>query len=345
MGSRSRFVATIQDQHNRPLRDLRISLTDRCNFRCRYCMPRETFGPDYRFLANDETLTIDEILRLTRLLASLGVEKVRLTGGEPLLRRDLPDIIQAIRDIDGIDDIALTTNGSLLTERRAKSLAESGLKRITISLDALDDDIFTRINDVSFPVQRVLDAIFFAQAAGLDPVKVNMVVRRELNESQIMPMAERFRGTGVILRFIEYMDVGTSNGWALDDVVSAQAIRDTIDQRYPLLPVPPRTQGEVATRFRYADGQGEIGLIHSVTHPFCGGCTRLRLTAEGDLFTCLFAARGTPLRSRLRDGTSDEEMLALLGNVWRGRADQYSVHRSDVTEASSSRVEMSRIGG
>lgn len=334
----------IQDAKFRPLRDLRISLTDRCNFRCRYCMPREIFGPNYPFLASDETLSIEEILRVTRLLASLGVEKVRLTGGEPLLRRNLPEIIRAIRDIDGIKDIALTTNGSLLTNRRATALATAGLKRITISLDAIEDEIFSHINDVGFPVKRVLAAVSAAQDAGLSPVKVNMVVRHGDNESQIIPMVEQFRGTGVILRFIEYMDVGSSNGWRLDDVVSATEIHDTIAAKYPLQPVPPRTVGEVATRFEFADGQGEIGLIHSVTRPFCGGCTRLRLTADGDLFTCLFGTKGTPLKSRLRDGTSDELLERLLASVWRGRKDQYSVERSAATLAEP-RVEMSRIGG
>ncbi|WAH36908.1 GTP 3',8-cyclase MoaA [Alicyclobacillus dauci] len=333
-----------RDKLGRPLRDLRISLTDRCNFRCRYCMPREKFGPDYAFLSNDEILTIDEIVRVTGLLAKLGVEKVRLTGGEPLLRRDIADIIARITEIEGIEDIALTTNGSLLTAKRAKSLADAGLKRITISLDAMNESIFQGVNDVGFPVHRVLKAIAAAQDAGLEPVKVNMVVRRGLNESEILPMAEYFRGTGAVLRFIEYMDVGTTNGWQLQDVISAQEIFRTIDAKFPLVATEARTPGEVATRFRYADGQGEIGIIHSVSKPFCGTCNRLRLTAEGDLFTCLFAARGFPLRSRLRDGTGDDELLQILGEVWLTRSDRYSELRTKQT-ANLPRIEMSRIGG
>jgi len=307
-------------------------------------MPRELFGPNYRFLAGDDLLTMDEIIRVTKLLATLGVEKVRLTGGEPLLRRDLPQVLEAIRGVDGIVDIALTTNGSLLTKRRAMELTNAGLKRITISLDALDDAIFMGINDAHFPVERILRAISVAQEAGLNPVKVNMVVRRGNNESQIIPMVEQFRGTGVILRMIEYMDVGTSNGWVMDDVVSASEMQAMIALKYPLIAVPPRVPGEVASRFQFVDGQGEIGPIHSVPQPFCGGCTRLRLTADGDLFTCLFAGKGTSIKARLRDGTSDNGLRDLLASVWRLRSDQYSLHRSEAT-GHESRVEMSRIGG
>ncbi|WP_245630221.1 GTP 3',8-cyclase MoaA [Alicyclobacillus acidiphilus] len=336
--------APVLDELRRPLRDLRISLTDRCNFRCPYCMPREMFGPDHKFLSADETLTLDEILRITRHLVDLGVEKIRLTGGEPLLRPDLARVIESIMRIEGVQDIALTTNGSLLTPRRARQLADAGLRRITISLDALSDDAFRRMNDVGFPVRRVLDAIHAAKDAGLEPVKVNMVVRRGYNEQEILPMVEHFRYSGVILRFIEYMDVGTTNGWNLADVVSADEILEQISSVHPLHPVSPRVPGEVATRFQFDDGAGEIGLIHSVTKPFCGGCTRLRLTAEGDLYTCLFAARGTPLRQRLREGISDSELRQVLEQVWRVRKDAYSQHRHEYTSAAE-RIEMSKIGG
>ncbi|GMA63597.1 hypothetical protein GCM10025859_40370 [Alicyclobacillus fastidiosus] len=267
----SKHQTHVRDALSRPLKDLRISLTDRCNFRCKYCMPKEIFGKDYAFLSDDETLTIDEIVRVTTILSELGVHKVRLTGGEPILRRDLPDIIRAVSDIRGIDDIAVTTNGSMLTQKRAAALKEAGLRRITVSLDALDDAIFKAMNDVGFPVGRVLAAIDTALEAGLAPVKVNMVVRRGMNESQILPMAERFRDSGVILRFIEYMDVGNSNGWQMRDVVRATDIYRMIDERYPLIPVEPKTPGEVAERFAYADGAGQIGIIHSVTNPFCRG--------------------------------------------------------------------------
>lgn len=338
----------VRDRLNRPLRDLRISLTDRCNFRCRYCMPKEKFGPNYEFLPEGEILTIDEILRVTSVLTKLGVHKVRLTGGEPLLRRDLTDIVQALAEMDGIDDIALTTNGSLLTEKRAKALAGAGLTRITISLDAIEEHIFQSVNDVGFSAKRILSAIEVANAAGLSPVKINMVVRRGLNDTEILPMAERFRSTGAILRYIEYMDVGNTNGWKMEDVVSAQEILRIISEKYPLEAVDPNQPGEVAARYRYIDGAGEIGVIHSVTKPFCGGCTRLRLTASGELFTCLFGSSGVPLRDDLRQGVSDEALLDRLGLVWRQRTDRYSELRSDATEYATGerpRIEMSRIGG
>ncbi len=307
-------------------------------------MPKEVFGPDFAFLPRTALLTFEEIVRFTRIAAQLGVRKVRLTGGEPLLRRNLEELVAQLAEIDGIEDIALTTNGSLLTRDKAVALRAAGLRRITISLDSLDDAVFMAMNDVHFPVAKVLQAIENAHAAGLRPVKVNMVVRRGWNEDSIIPMAEWFRGSGCILRFIEYMDVGNSNGWKLDDVVPAEEILRRIHQRWPLEAVPPRTPGEVATRFRYADGQGEIGVIASVTRPFCGQCTRLRLSAEGKLYTCLFASHGFDLRAPLRAGASDAELLELLSQLWGERRDRYSELRTQAT-SQQPKVEMSHIGG
>ncbi|MCL6626251.1 MAG: GTP 3',8-cyclase MoaA [Alicyclobacillus shizuokensis] len=332
------------DAFGRSLRDLRISVTDRCNFRCRYCMPKEVFGPDFAFLPRTALLTFEEIVRFTRIAAQLGVRKVRLTGGEPLLRRDLEELVAQLAELDDIEDIALTTNGSLLTRDKAVALRAAGLRRITISLDSLDDAVFMAMNDVHFPVAKVLQAIENAYAAGLRPVKVNMVVRRGWNEDSIIPMAERFRGSGCIVRFIEYMDVGNSNGWKLDDVVPAEEILRRIHQHWPLEAVPPRTPGEVATRFRYADGQGEIGVIASVTRPFCGQCTRLRLSAEGKLYTCLFASHGFDVRAPLRAGASDAELVKLLNQLWGERRDRYSELRTQAT-SQRPKVEMSHIGG
>ncbi len=330
------------DRLGRPLRDLRISVTDRCNFRCLYCMPKEIFGRDYRFLRRDQLLSFEEIERLARLFVEHGVEKIRLTGGEPLLRRDVEGLIARLALIPGLD-LTLTTNGSLLPAK-AKALRDAGLTRITVSLDSLDDTVFRAMNDVDFPVERVLAGIEAAAAAGLSPVKVNMVVRRGMNDESIVPMARFFRESGHILRFIEYMDVGSSNGWRLDDVVPADEVVALIDAELPLEAVEPNYPGEVATRWRYRDGGGEIGVIASVTRPFCGGCTRARLSAEGSLFTCLFAARGHDLRGPLREGASDEEISAAIGGVWGRRADRYSEIRSAAT-ASRPKVEMSYIGG
>ncbi|WP_134158851.1 GTP 3',8-cyclase MoaA [Alicyclobacillus sacchari] len=332
------------DALSRPLRDLRMSLTDRCNFRCPYCMPIDEFGPHHAFLRRDELLTTQELVRTARLLVELGVEKIRLTGGEPLLRSEIIDIVGALASLDGVQDMALTTNGSLLTKARAQALADAGLQRVTVSLDALSSHIATRMNGVGFPVDRVLRAVDAALAAGLSPVKVNVVVRRGWNEEEILPIAERFRGTGVIVRFIEYMDVGTSNGWRLEDVVPAAEILRKIGEVHPLEPVPPRVPGEVATRYRYLDGMGEIGVIHSVSHPFCGGCNRLRLTADGELYTCLFATNGKPLKPLLRSGASDEEVRAFLAQVWHHRRDAYSAVRTRETKRIG-KVEMSRVGG
>ena len=339
------------DTLGRPLHDLRISVTDRCNFRCTYCMPREVYGRDYAFLPRAELLTFEEITRLARLFTQLGVRKVRLTGGEPLLRRDLPVLVRMLAAVDAIDDLTLTTNGSLL-ERLAAPLAEAGLRRISVSLDSLDNETFAKMNDVAFPVDAVLGGIDAAAAAGLRPVKVNMVVRRGLNERDVLPMARFFRERGHILRFIEYMDVGHTNGWRLDDVVPAAEIIAAIDAEMPLIALPPRYPGEVADRWAYADGTGEVGLIASVTQPFCRDCSRARLTADGQLYTCLFASSGHDLRAALRAGVPDDELLETLSGVWRARSDRYSDLRSAATKrplpvlvSDPNRVEMSRIGG
>ena len=335
-------VERLTDTLGRPVRDLRISVTDRCNFRCVYCMPKEVFGRDYPFLPRAELLTFEEIERLARVFAGLGVEKIRITGGEPLVRRDLETLVAMLARIDGLD-LTLTTNGALLA-RKAQTLGDAGLKRITVSLDSLDDDVFRTMNDVDFPVGRVLEGIDAARAAGLDPVKVNVVVKRGLNEDGILPMARHFRGTGVVLRFIEYMDVGHTNGWRLDDVVPAAEIVAAIDAELPLEPVEAAYRGEVASRWRYRDASGEIGVISSVTQPFCGDCTRARLSADGQVYTCLFAVKGHDLRALLRSGASDEELAGALADIWRARTDRYSELRSAAT-ADLPKVEMSYIGG
>jgi GTP 3',8-cyclase len=337
-------MAPLTDTLARPIRDLRISVTDRCNFRCTYCMPREVFGHDFQFLAREELLSFEEIQRLARLFVRAGVTKIRVTGGEPLVRRDVERLIGMLSDLrgDGLADLTLTTNGSLLPAKAAR-LREAGLDRVTVSLDSLDDAVFQSMNDVRFPVARVLAGIDAAQAAGL-PVKVNTVVQRGVNERSVADMAGHFRGTGIIVRFIEYMDVGTTNGWRLDDVVPADEILERIGERWPLEPVPPNYPGEVATRYRYADGKGEVGVIASVTRPFCGGCTRARLSAEGELFTCLFAATGADLRAPLRAGASDDELTGRLAAIWGRRSDRYSEIRGAETR-DLPRVEMSHIGG
>ncbi len=328
------------DTLGRPLRDLRISVTDRCNFRCVYCMPKEVFGRDYRFLERRELLTFEELERLARAFVAEGVEKIRITGGEPLLRRDLERLIAALAALDV--DLTLTTNGSLLP-RKAQLLADAGLRRVTVSLDSLDDEDFRAMNDVDFPVQRVLEGIDAAAAAGL-PVKVNAVIKRGVNESAVLEMARHFKGTPHVLRFIEYMDVGHTNGWRLDDVVPAAEIVGRIDETFPLEPVDATYRGEVAQRWRYRDGSGEIGVIASVTQPFCGDCTRARISAEGKLYTCLFAIRGHDLRALLRAGASDDDLRNSIGAVWSRRADRYSEVRSERT-LDLPKVEMSYIGG
>jgi cyclic pyranopterin phosphate synthase len=333
----------VLDTLSRPLRDLRVSVTDRCNFRCTYCMPKEIFGRDFVFLPPDQLLRFEEITRLTRIAVGLGVEKVRLTGGEPLLRRDIETLVAQLAGIDGLRDLTLTTNGALLV-RKAVLLKEAGLNRVTVSLDSLDDRVFQSMNDVAFPVGRVLDGIAAASEVGLGPIKINMVVKRGVNEDSIVPMAQRFHGTGCILRLIEFMDVGATNGWQLADVVPASEIISRIHAELPLIPAAPNYPGEVARRFRYADGGGEIGVITSVTQSFCGGCTRARLSAEGRLYTCLFAADGFDLRALLRNGADDSEIESALRGIWSARSDRYSEIRTEET-ARRPKVEMSHIGG
>jgi cyclic pyranopterin phosphate synthase len=335
-------VERLVDTLGRPIRDLRVSVTDRCNFRCVYCMPKEVFGRDHAFLPRAELLTFEEIERVARVFAGLGVEKIRVTGGEPLVRRDLEVLVGKLAGIPGLD-LALTTNGALLVQK-AQALRDAGLRRITVSLDSLDDEVFRAMNDVDVSVERVLAGIDAALAAGLAPVKVNVVVKRGLNEDGIVPLARAFRGTGVVLRFIEYMDVGHTNGWRLDDVVPAAEIVETIAAEFPLEAVAASYRGEVANRYRYADEAGEIGVIASVTQPFCGNCTRARLSADGKLYTCLFAVRGHDLRALLRGGASDADLAETIADVWRARADRYSELRSAATP-DPARVEMSYIGG
>ena len=330
------------DTLGRPLRDLRISVTDRCNFRCGYCMPREVFGPGFEFLSRAEILTFEEIARLARIFASLGVRKFRLTGGEPLLRSEVPKLVAMVAAIEGVD-IALTTNGSLLAQQ-AQALADAGLRRVTVSLDSLDDAIFRAMNDADFPVARVLEGIDAAAAAGLAPLKINSVVRRGVNDHTLVDLARYFKGSGHIVRFIEFMDVGTTNGWALDEVVAAAEVIERIDAELPLVPLEPNYDGEVAKRWAYADGEGEIGLITSVSQPFCGDCTRARLSADGSVYTCLFAVGGEDLRGPMRAGASDEQLAQILRGVWERREDRYSEIRSAAT-AGLPRVEMSFIGG
>ena len=334
------------DRLGRPLETLRVSITDRCNFRCVYCMPKEVFGRDYTFLERRELLMLEEVARVAGVFAGLGVRTVRITGGEPLVRRNVEHLVELLAEIRRPDgdrlDLALTTNGSLLAQK-AEALAAAGLSRVTVSLDSLDDEVFSALNDVDFPVLRVLEGIDAAAAAGL-PVKVNAVVKRGVNDGDVVMLAERFRGTGHTLRFIEYMDVGSTNGWRLDEVVPADEIVRRIDAVWPLEPVPAARGDETARRFRYRDGAGEIGVIASVTQPFCGGCSRARLSAEGRLYTCLFAARGHDLRAPLRLGASDTELAETVRGIWGRRDDRYSELRTGKT-AGLPKVEMSYIGG
>jgi cyclic pyranopterin phosphate synthase len=325
----------------RPVRDLRISVTDRCNFRCSYCMPKSVFGQGYRFMDRKELLSFEEIERVARAFVRLGVEKIRLTGGEPLLRREVEGLVARLATIDGLD-LTLTTNASLLA-RKARVLKDAGLTRVNVSLDSLDDATFRAMNDVDFPVARVLEGIEAASDAGL-PVKVNAVVKRGVNDDGIVELARHFRGSPHTLRFIEFMDVGTTNGWRLDDVVPAAEIVERIDAVFPLEPVEAAYRGEVAQRWRYRDGAGEVGVISSVTQPFCGDCTRSRISAEGKLYTCLFAARGTDLRALVRSGATDDELTEAIGDVWLRRADRYSEIRTERTR-DLPRIEMSYIGG
>ena len=334
------------DRLGRSLETLRISITDRCNFRCVYCMPKEVFGRDYSFLERRELLTLEELARVAGVFAGLGVRTVRITGGEPLVRRNVEHLVELLAAIETREgdrlELALTTNGSILAQK-AEALAAAGLSRVTVSLDSLDDEAFRAMNDVDFPVRRVLEGIDAAAAAGL-PVKINAVVKRGANDGDVLALAEHFRGSGHVLRFIEFMDVGSTNGWRLEDVVSADEIVRRISERWPLEPVALERPDATARRWRYVDGAGEIGVVASVTQPFCGGCSRARLSAEGRLYTCLFAARGHDLRAPLRLGASDEELAELLRAIWTRRTDRYSELRSAET-ASLPKVEMSYIGG
>ncbi|HUF54067.1 MAG TPA: GTP 3',8-cyclase MoaA [Dehalococcoidia bacterium] len=331
----------ITDALGRPLRDLRISVTDRCNFRCTYCMPKEVFGRDYKFLARDQILTFEEVARVSRIFAGLGVRKLRLTGGEPTVRSGITDLVGMLAAIEGIDDLAMTTNGSRLA-KMSRELKDAGLRRVTVSLDSLDDSRFRAMSDAEYPVSQVLDGIEAAREAGLTPVKINVVVKRGVNEADALAIVRRFPGPDYAVRFIEYMDVGTTNGWRMDEVVPAAELIDMLGRELPLEAVDPAYRGEVARRYRTTDG-GEIGVVTSVTLPFCGDCTRLRLSADGRLYTCLFATRGHDLRSPLRSGASDEEIAAFVRGIWSQRTDRYSEQRTQRT--TDDKVEMSYIGG
>ncbi|QHE86342.1 GTP 3',8-cyclase MoaA [Hydrogenophaga sp. BPS33] len=341
----------LSDARGRPLRDLRISVTDRCNFRCSYCMPKDIFDKDYPYLPHSALLSFEEITRVARQFVAHGVQKIRLTGGEPLLRKNLEiliDQLAALRTVEGQPlDITLTTNGSLLA-RKAQALKAAGLQRVTVSLDGLDDAIFRAMNDVDFPVADVLDGIAAAQAAGLGPIKVNMVVKRGTNDDQILPMARHFKGSGIVLRFIEYMDVGATNGWRMDEVLPSAQVVQRIHRELPLVPLGASAPGETAERWGYADGSGEIGVISSVTQAFCGDCNRARLSTEGQLYLCLFASQGHDLRHLVRGDATDEQLASAIAAIWQGRSDRYSELRASLPPDAGHgrrRVEMSYIGG
>ncbi len=333
----------VLDAFRRPLADLRVSVTDRCNFRCTYCMPADVFGPDHAFLPRASVLTFEEIERVVRCFADLGVRKVRLTGGEPLVRRDLPVLVRRLAAVPGIADLTMTTNGALLPSL-ARPLAAAGLRRVTVSLDSLDDAVFGAMNGVSFPVARVLDGITAARAAGLAPVKLNSVVKRGVNEASVLPLARFARDQGLVLRFIEYMDAGRTNGWRVEQAVPVAEMVAALDAAFPLEPLPPAYPGEVATRWRYRDGAGEVGFVASVSRPFCRGCTRARLSADGHLYTCLFATRGRDLRQLLRSGADEAVLRSSVTSVWRARADRYSELRT-AERVHAPRPEMFAIGG
>ena len=343
------LVKEITDKLNRPVRDLRISVTDRCNFRCTYCMPAEIFGERYEFLPRPHILTFEEIERLARLFAVAGVSKLRITGGEPLVRANLPDLISKLSAIDGIDDIALTTNGYLLA-KNAQALKDAGLNRLTISLDSIDEDIFKKMSGRPQGPANTLEGIKVATELGFSPIKINVVVQRGVNDHTLVDTARYFRGTGAIVRFIEFMDVGTKNGWDLSQVVTSKEVIEKIGEEFPLEPIDANYTGEVASRYRYADGEGEIGVISSVSEPFCGNCSRARLSTDGKLVTCLFASGGTDLKESLRSGATDDELAAIIGKVWTGRTDRYSELRSSDTKfkagkTDGDKVEMYYIGG
>ena len=336
----------VLDKFGRSMKDLRISVTDRCNFRCPYCMPAEIFGEAYEFLPREEILTFEEIARLVGLFAAFGINKARITGGEPLLRTELHQLIRQVAAIDGIEDITLTTNGYLLAQQ-AEELQKAGLYRITVSLDSLDDEVFKQMNGRGFGSRRVLHAIQKASDVGLRPVKINAVVQRGVNDHTVVDLARHFKGTGHIVRFIEYMDVGNRNGWKLDQVVSAEEIIARIDAEMPLETLESNYSGEVAERYRYRDGEGEIGVIASVTRPFCGACTRLRLSTDGQIFTCLFASKGVSLRDPMREGATDGDMRELITRIWERRTDRYSEERAANTPGvvTPRKIEMYQIGG
>ena len=339
-------MTTVFDKMHRPMRDLRVSVTDRCNFRCPYCMPAEVYGDRYQFLPKPQVLAFEEIARLVGLFSQLGVNKVRLTGGEPLVRADLDRLVDMLSHIDGVDDLTLTTNGYLLA-RQVQGLKDAGLRRITVSLDSLDEDVFRKMNGRGYGTERVLRGIQRADQVGLSPIKINCVVQRGVNDHTIVDVARHFRGTGHIVRYIEYMDVGNINGWDQSQVVSAAEIVDAINAEFPVEPVDANYRGEVAKRYRYLDGEGEIGIIASVSQPFCGDCTRARLSTDGKLFTCLFAGQGKDLREPLRAGATDQEMLDLISGVWGARVDRYSEERFDLVATGGPRrkIEMYQIGG
>ncbi|MBM3289397.1 MAG: GTP 3',8-cyclase MoaA [Candidatus Hydrogenedentes bacterium] len=339
-------VRPVVDALRRPLHDLRISVTDKCNLRCTYCMPVDHYHDRYEFLAREELLTFEEIVRIARVFVDAGVLKLRITGGEPLLRKDLPVLIAMLRAIPGVNDLALTTNGILLPQF-ASPLKHAGLDRVTVSLDSIDDDVFQRMNGRGVRVQTVLDGIRAAEDAGLGPIKINSVVQRCVNDSGVVDLAARFRGTGAIVRFIEYMDVGTCNGWREDAVVPSRELRDRIAARFPIGPIGPNYHGEVAERYRYLDGAGELGFISSVSQPFCGACSRARLSADGQLFTCLFGSSGADLRTLLRGAAPDDVLADRIGEAWRARRDRYSELRAghSLSAESANKVEMYHIGG
>ncbi len=337
-------VTHITDTYSRPIRDLRISVTDRCNFRCTYCMPKEVFNSGYEFLRRDDLLTFEEIARISKVFATMGMKKIRLTGGEPLLRKHIPVLIEQLADIESIEDISLTTNGVLLTKNLATDLKSAGLNRITISLDALDNETFQSISDVSYNVDQVLQGIDNAASVGLAPIKINMVVKKGINEHSILPMAKYFKETNNILRYIEYMDVGNTNHWQLKDVYSASDIINTLSQHFEIEPAEANYIGEVAKRWRYKDSGGEFGIISSITQPFCQNCTRIRLSAEGKIYTCLFAAQGHDLRYLIREGADNNYIAEVIRSIWMKRDDRYSEIRSSNTVLMP-KVEMSYIGG
>ena len=340
------MTATVGDTLGRPIRDLRVSVTDRCNFRCPYCMPAELYGERYEFLPKTQILTFEETARLTRIFVGLGATKVRLTGGEPLVRAELEKLVAMLAGVEGIQDLTLTTNGYLLAQQ-ARGLKDAGLHRVTVSLDSLDDEVFRRMNGVGHGPRRVLQGIEKAAEVGLSPIKINAVVQRGVNDHTMVDLARHFKGTGHVLRFIEFMDVGNRNGWDTAQVVSAEEMMARVHAEMPLEPLAPNYPGEVALRYRYADGEGEIGVIASVTQPFCGDCTRVRLSPEGSMYTCLFASIGRDLKGPMRSGATDQELTELIAGQWRLRDDQYSELRASLTEGERTRpkVEMYQIGG